>query len=202
MENGVAPLPHPKDDPAETSIELLHRAQDGDVRALDRLCARYLPALRRFATGRLPARARSLLETEDIVQETVVRAIKHLDRFEYRRDGALLAYLRTAVHNRIREEIRYTSRRPEAVALESNVESDPAPSALEDVIGKDTAARYEAALMTLRDVDREAIIARVELGLPYEEVASAIGKPTVTAARMAVSRALVRLAEAMSEHDG
>lgn len=194
-------MSHDPNDRAETSIELLHRAQDGDERALDRLCARYLPALRRFATGRLPARARSLLETEDVVQETVVRAIRHIDRFEYRRDGALLAYLRTAVHNRIREEIRYTARRPEAVALESNVESDPAPSALEDLIGKDTAEQYEAALMSLRDADREAIIARVELGLPYEEVAAALNKPTITAARMAVSRALVRLAEAMSDHD-
>ena len=36
------------------------------------------------------------------------------------------------------------------------------------------------------------------MGLPYTEVAAALGKPSVAAAHMAVSRALVRLAEEMS----
>ena len=59
-------------------------------------------------------------------------------------------------------------------------------------------ARYEAALQRLKPGDREAIIARVEMGLPYSEVAAALGKPSVAAAHMAVSRALVRLAEEMA----
>jgi RNA polymerase sigma-70 factor (ECF subfamily) len=59
------------------------------------------------------------------------------------------------------------------------------------------AERYEAALASLSDDDREAIVARVELGGTYEEVAAALGKPTADAARMAVGRALLRLAEAM-----
>ena len=59
------------------------------------------------------------------------------------------------------------------------------------------AERYEAALASLSDDDREAIVARVELGGTYEEVAIALGKPSADAARMAVGRALLKLAEGM-----
>lgn len=67
-------------------------------------------------------------------------------------------------------------------------------------MGSEVFARYESAMERLRPEDREAIIARVELGLSHTEVAKALGKPSVAAAHMAVSRALVRLAEEMA-HD-
>ena len=50
----------------------------------------------------------------------------------------------------------------------------------------------------LRPEDREAIIARIEMGLEYSEVAEALGKPSIPAAHMAVSRALVKLAKEMA----
>jgi len=40
-------------------------------------------------------------------------------------------------------------------------------------------------------------VSRVEFGMSYEEVAEVLGKPSANAARMAVVRALVRLAEEM-----
>ena len=58
----------------------------------------------------------------------------------------------------------------------------------------------KSALERLRPEEREAVIARVELGLSHAEVAEALGKPSAAAAHMAVSRALVRLAEEMA-HD-
>ena len=45
------------------------------------------------------------------------------------------------------------------------------------------------------------IIARVEMGYSYEELAEALGKPTPEAARKAARRALVRLAGEM-EREG
>ena len=47
-------------------------------------------------------------------------------------------------------------------------------------------------------MDREAIIARVELQQSYDEIAIALGKPSADAARMAVVRALKNLLKAMS----
>jgi RNA polymerase sigma-70 factor (ECF subfamily) len=72
-----------------------------------------------------------------------------------------------------------------------------AASPLEEAIGTQALERYEAALGRLRDEERELIQARVEMQQSYQQIAEAHGKPTVDAARMAVSRALVRLAEEM-----
>ena len=74
-------------------------------------------------------------------------------------------------------------------------------SPLEAAIGQEAVARYEAALARLRPEDRAAVVARIEMTGTYQDVAVALGKPSPDAARMAVSRALLRLAEEMS-HGG
>jgi RNA polymerase sigma-70 factor (ECF subfamily) len=181
-----------------TTLTLLERARAGDTEAMDALIARFLPRLRRWATGRLPRWARDLADTHDLVQETVIQAFRRLDTFEVRGDGALQAYLRQVLLNRIRTEIRRAGRRPALDALDSQT-SDRGPSPLEAAIGTEALARYEAGLAGLRPNDREIVIARAELGLTNEEIAEAFGKPSPNAARMAVERALFRLAKAMQE---
>src|SRR5687767_12315326 len=101
----------------EASVELIRRAKTGDADALGHLVNRYLPRLRRWAAGRLPVTARDLGDTNDVVQEAVIRTFRNLDRFEERGEGALQAYLRQAVMNRIRDEIRRTGRRPRVEVL-------------------------------------------------------------------------------------
>ena len=180
----------------ESTLSLLTRARAGDARALDELLARYIPALQRWARGRLPLGARDLADTSDLVQETLIKVFKKIDGFEYRGAGAFQAYLRQAVMNRIRNELRRAGRRPQPVALDER-EPDEGLSPLEAAIGAETVERYEAALQRLREEDRELVVARVELGLTYAEMADALQKPSADAARMAVGRALVRLAEEM-----
>ena len=181
---------------ANTSLQLLSRAQAGDRQALDDLLARYLPGLRRFAHGRLPAWARDAADTDDLVQDALARAFKRIGQFEARREGALQAYLRQAVFNRIRDEFRRAGRRLPPGELDTGIPADET-SPLDRAIGLQTAARYEEALQRLRPEDREAIICRVELGSTYQEAAVALDKPSPDAARMAIGRALVRLAEEM-----
>jgi RNA polymerase sigma factor (sigma-70 family) len=181
----------------DSTFELVERAKAGDRDAVDRLFARYLPALRRWASGRLPRWSRDLMETDDLVQETVIRAIKRLDGFESRHEGALQAYLRQAIINRIRDEIRRSSRTPPTTGLDED-HADSAASPLEAAIGVEAVERYEAALARLTPEQREAIVARVEMDCTYQEVAQALGKASPDAARMAVSRALLRLAEEMN----
>jgi RNA polymerase sigma-70 factor (ECF subfamily) len=180
--------------PLETTVDLLERVRRGDRDALDRLYERCLPALRRWARGRLPAAARGMLDTQDLVQDTVVNSLRHLDQFESRHEGALQAYLRQAVLNRIRDEARKYSRRPAATEL---TDSQPAESAspLDIAIGRQGVERYEAALQKLRPADREAIVGRLELQYDYKELAELLGKPNANAARVAVTRALARLME-------
>ena len=183
---------------SESSIVLLSRARTGDAIALDVLCQRYLPRMQRWAHGRLPVWARGALDTHDLVQDTMAHVVLRLKEFEPRHDAALQAYIRQSLLNRVRDEIRRAHRHPAADPLdESRPSTEPSP--LEVAIGHEAMERYEAALQRLKPDDREAIIVRIEMGLPYAEVAEALGKPTVGAAHMAVSRALVRLATEMAQ---
>jgi len=206
MDEGFAPGPpraqlpesrHDASGDAESSFALLLLARGGDSDALNDLCTKYLPRLTRWAHGRLPAWARGALDTHDLVQDTLAQVLQRLHAFEPRHEGAFQAYLRQALMNRVRDEIRRANRRAPADPLDTN-KSSAGPSPLEEAIGQEALERYEAALLRLRPEDREAIIVRIELGHSYAEVAEALGKPSVAAAHMAVSRALVRLAQEMS----
>jgi RNA polymerase sigma factor (sigma-70 family) len=185
----------------QSTIDLLERFKRGDEEAVNLLVERSIPPLKRWARGRLPHWARGLAETQDLVQNAVLRAIPHLKTFEAKHPGALQAYLRQAVNNHIRDEIRKVKVRPPANEL-SDEQPDQGPSPLERAIGQESLDRYEAALKTLREVDREAIIARVELQQSYDEIAIALGKPSADAARLAVVRALRNLLKAMSGKGG
>jgi RNA polymerase sigma factor (sigma-70 family) len=180
----------------ETTVDLLTRVRAGDEQALDRLITRCLPALRRWAHGRLPSYVRDLQDTSDLVQDTILAALKRLDRFEPRHEGALQAYLREALNNRIKDLIRRKVRRPAQTDLPDDVAA-AGVSPLEQAIGQQNMDRYEAALARLRPSDREAIIARLELQYRYEDLAIALDKPSANAARVAVSRAIQRLATEM-----
>lgn len=182
----------------EASLRLLERARAGDRRALDVLMARYVPRMRRWASGRLPRWARDLADTQDLVQDVLLQTFRNLSRFEVRGEGALQAYLRQGIANRIRDELRRRARRPATSELDPHA-ADGGASPLESAIGREALERYERALMVLQPQDREAIIARVELDCTNQEIAAALGKPSANAARMAVERALLRLADAMRQ---
>src|SRR6478736_1095656 len=184
--------------PADETVDLVNRVRAGDQEALAVLMARFLPRLRRWASGRMPNALRDLADTSDFVQDVLLQSFQKVGRLDVGREGGLQAYLRQSVLNRIRDEFRRARRRPEIVEIDTK-QPDGGPSPLEAAIGKAGLEQYEMALAALRPIDREAIIARVELGFTYEEVAAALGKPSANAARMAVERALVRLVNVISE---
>jgi RNA polymerase sigma-70 factor, ECF subfamily len=182
----------------EATVDLLQRARGGDQAAWDTFAGRYIRELRRFAHGRLPGPARGMTDTDDLVQDAVVNTVRQLDRFEFRRSGALLAYLRQAVQNRIVDEARRAARR--AVAFDSDEDCvDRGPSPLQQAICRQNAERYRMALRRLRPRDRLALALRLDGQATYAEMAARLGMPSENAARVAVKRALVRLARVISE---
>ena len=160
----------------DATADLLALARAGDEEALGRLFERHIPLLKRWATGRLPRWARQVADTSDLVQETVIATLRNLPSFEARGEGALQAYLRHALINRVRNEMRRAIVRP-------------APDEIDSQLPHDGTSPLEA------------VVTRVEFGLSYAEVAEALGKPSADAARMAVVRALVKLAKEMELPD-
>jgi RNA polymerase sigma factor (sigma-70 family) len=200
VDAAMRPDPSDSGDP-ESTFHLIERARAGDAAALELLFARLAGPLKRWARGRLPQWARDLADTDDLVQDTLLNTFKKIEGFQPRGAGALQAYLRQAVLNRIRDELRRKGRRPDETDV-AGVELEAEGSPLEEAIGREALERYEQALQRLTPKEREAIIARVELGYTYEEMAEALGKPTPEAARKAAQRALVRLAEEMKRAGG
>jgi RNA polymerase sigma factor (sigma-70 family) len=190
----------PRSAELESTQTLILRTRDGDEQARDRLFARFLPGLRRWAHGRLPARARSLVETDDLVQTALVRALARLEAFDPRRPGAFLAYLHQILVNCVREEIRRASRRPRLEPLSDMVPEDR-PSILERTIGAQSLKSYESALVSLVPEQQQAVVLRIEFGFSFQEIADALGRPSADAVRMQVSRGLLRLAELMDAEE-
>jgi RNA polymerase sigma-70 factor (ECF subfamily) len=183
--------------PLETTATLLERTRAGDDAAQNRLVARFLPVLTRWAHNRLPYHARDLSETGDLVQRTLIKAFRSIDRFEYRREGSFLAWLRQILINELRDEIRRSGRRPGKVEVPPDLAS-PKPSPLAEMITQETFDVYEAALAKLRPRTREAVILRLEFDYAYAQIAEAIDATSENAARMLVSRAVVQLAKELS----
>jgi len=180
-----------------TSLRLFLRARQGNSTALNRLFGHLLPGLQRWALGRLPSWARRRMDTVDLVQEALVNLFRHLGRIEPKRRRALRAYLQESIKNRIRDEIRRAGQVETSNGTAPTL-PDPDTSPLDRAIAIEKTARYREALRRLDPGDHELIVARVEMGFSYEQLALATGRPSPDAARVAVRRAILRLAEELS----
>src|SRR6266850_483767 len=96
-------------------------------------CVRWL---KRIAHGRLPALARGLADTDDIVSTAIEKALRKIEDFQPKREGAFLAYLWQILRNEIRMQIRSAKARP--VMTDELNEGLPSagPSPLEAAIGR------------------------------------------------------------------
>jgi RNA polymerase sigma factor (sigma-70 family) len=183
----------PADLQLTTSRLLLSQARRGDQGAFNRLVNRFLPALRQWARGRLPRWARRRVDTEDLIQEAFVNLFRHLGRIEPRRRHALRSYLQESIRNRIRDEVRRAGR------VEVTQEAPPdlhdiGTSPLDRAVASENSRRYREALARLDAGEQELIVGRMDLDLTYEQLALATGRSSPDAARVAVRRALLRLA--------
>ena len=186
----------------DSTIHLLLRARSGDQAAIEQLFVRHREPLRRWARGRLPQWARQLSDTDDLVQDALLQTFKRIEDFDPRGPGALQAYLRQVVFNRVRDELRRRGRVPPSIDLNSAAEAgdlmiDGRDSPLDQAIGRENLQHYQEALARLEPDQREAIVGRIERGYTYLELAEVMGKPTAEAARKATQRAVIRLAEEM-----
>ena len=177
----------------EPTMELLLKAQAGDVGAVEAILERSLPRLRRWAHGRLPAVARGHLDTNDVIQDAVFQVLRRIDVFEPRHVNAMQAFLRRTVTNRICDEMRRLSRHPRPIALVDDQPGDGI-SPQEAAIQAETYQRYRDTLPRLRPRDRALVIARIELQWSYADIAQRFRMTTDAAARMAARRALRRFA--------
>ena len=113
------------------------------------------------------------VDTSDVVQETLQRTFTHLASFKSTQAKALRVYLRHAVDNRIRDEMRRATFRQGVILPEGSVRASDASNAqLRQLIDDETWRRYLDAVKRLPDRDRRLVVARAELGYNSAQLAS------------------------------
>jgi len=138
---------------------------------------------------------------EDLVQETMLRAVRALPT--YRPEGRLEAWLFRIAVNLARDWIRRRPLEP-AVGLDDDLDppvgrsgrTEAAPDA--PMESREQAARVEQAIARLSTADREVILLRYYADLPFKEIAQATGEPLGTVLARA-HRALAKLGNLMPE---
>ena len=147
----------------------------------------------------MPQWARGAVDTSDLVQDTLRRTFTRLPWFQSKHAGALRAYLRRALENRIRDELRRATCR-----MENTISSEPlqplkdAPQ-LQQLMDDETWGRYLRGLKHLSARDRRLIVGRAELGYNYRQLAFIESLSSADAARKALQRALERLISVMPD---
>jgi RNA polymerase sigma factor (sigma-70 family) len=183
-------------DGQESTRGLARRGRAGDASAWDTVFARITARLRFWAHPRMPRATRGQDQTRDVVQDAALGVWRQVDKLDLRKPGDLEAYLREAVINKIRDRARRIQREPLLVSVDPEIQ-DSLPTPLNLALSGERWARYQDALKALTTSDREAIVARAEMGCSWEQVAEAIQSPSAAAARMQFTRAVDRLRAAV-----
>lgn len=186
------PWKEPTTAPHDTTAVLCGSYGQADARTL---LLQDLPRLRRWARGRLPRWVRRAADTSDLLQDVVLGTLARLDVFQSRSRLALAAYLRAAVRNRIADEHRRAGRWVCCEVADTLPSSERTP--FDQAVDAETRRRYLAALKQLGRRDRNLIVAHLELDYTHAQLACMIGR-SPNAARMALTRAMARLARRMA----
>jgi RNA polymerase sigma-70 factor (ECF subfamily) len=177
-------------------VELITRAQSGEVMAYEELVRRYQDVAVRTAHVISPDG-----DAEDAVQEAFVKAYAALTRF--RLEAPFRPWLLRIVANEARNRRRSAGRRAGLAlrAAEDRRPGDAAPSPESAVLAGETRQALLAAINGLRDEDREIIGARYFLDLSEAEAAETLGLARGTV-KSRLSRAIGRLREQLAATDG
>lgn len=196
----------------DKTIDLVLKAKEGDDAALNLLMGRYSQRVLRIVRARLDGKLRARLQSMDVVQEVMLKALKGFENFEIRDEAAFLHWISALVRNEIRDLADHhlaakrnaqkeaqpimTDDGPRSVLRDIPVESQWGLSkqlgVLEDVV------KMEEAMDKLDEKQREIVIMRQYEGLAFKDIGSSLGMKE-DAVRMQFARALNRLAKLMSE---
>lgn len=199
-----------------TTQALLEKVQDGDGQALNDLCRRYQQRVLAAVRIRLGADLRRRVESWDIVQEVLIDALRRVNSFDYKTDGAFLHFLNRVVENKIRDEadrqhagkrdrdreISFDGKRSTDAVFPLDILPDSASPTPSKVLSlHEDLALLEQAMDQLAaesEEYRDLIVAVKIEGRAYDEISDALGL-SVDAVRMRVKRATLSLTKIFKE---
>lgn len=196
--------------PVDTA--LLQRARDGSEEALSELLGRCAPKLLALIRTRLAhdpgARAlRARLDSRDLLQNVLIKAVAGLESLQAVGSRPLLAWLARIAENELRDQVTHHRRQRRDLAAEVAA-FDPQGHALKTplvaqvrsassrVVLRERTERLLDALDALAAAQREVVLLRDFEELSWADVGARVGR-SADAARMLYARALTALTLAM-----
>ncbi len=171
---------------------LLERIRRGDTDAAGELFEQYSPALLRFADRLLSDRGAA----EEVTQEVFVKVITRAHQYDGRADVSswLFAIAANACRDRRRRD-----RRAMVVPLEAVAEPVQKGEGVESrLLARERRGAVRAALESLSEEQREALVLARYHGLPYSEIAGVLGI-SVGAVKTRIFRAVETLKARFTE---
>ena len=169
----------------EALSEVIVRAKSGDRSAFDIIYKEYVTPLYRYVYIRM----RSKEDTEDVVQETFLKAFQALPRYEHSKE-TMLPYLFTIARNLLinhRKKKRPDTFLPEEMDRQKGEDDTMRPS-----IQREQGEELHKAMEALSDLEREVIELKFFGEQTYAEIALTLGKRE-DAIRQHVARALKKM---------
>jgi len=182
-------------------------AQKGDQTALNHLYMVYSERVRWMIRFRMSKELRSKLESMDLVQDTLLQALRGLDGFTYKNEGDFLRWLSKIAENELRGSLRKLHADKRDIRKDARLNDNrqktgnqcaeiptPVDATTPSVImsKRDELARLEKAMDELKPQYKEVIIwAKID-GLSYNEMGQRLSKSN-DAVRKLVSRAMAEL---------
>ncbi len=180
---------------SDTTFSLVNRAQQGDREAFNDLIERYQPRLRTVIEVRLGTWLRQKIEPQDLVQETVVRALESIGRFQWQGNESFRLWLQGIAENLIRDAVK-RHRRDVGLAIPEVPTNDASPSQL--ARRDERFDRLQTALDALSEDHRTVIVlARLE-SLRIKEIAKRMDRST-NAVKTLLFRAMQELRKSFGD---
>ena len=181
------------DNDEASDVALMLRVSDGDLEAFETLVTRHQHSVVGTAAKMLGGTA----DAEDIGQQVFMRVWKHAAR--YQPSAKFTTWLMTITRNLVFNELR-RRRRSQQVSMDTDEgdtirhqfvdEQAAAPS--EEMLDSELHEAIDAAIASLPEAQRLAIVLRRYEGMPYEEIAEVL-KTSVPAVKSILFRARAEL---------
>lgn len=189
----------PDDTAADIDHALMARCAEGDHRAFRDLVERHQDAV----VGTVTKMLGNASDSEDIAQMVFIRVWKHARR--YKPDNKFTTYLYTIVRNLVYNESRRRSRKRTVSSDQREDEqhlqhpADPAAQPDSTLLDTELRTAIDAAIESLPENQRLAVVLRRYENLPYEEIAEILAT-TVPSVKSLLFRARTTLRESLSKY--
>ncbi len=184
--------------PQEDS-RLFERAREGSLEAVNTIFERYGGRLHALIRARLGPQLRRRLESRDILQATLLKAFRGIERFRGSGSRSLMAWMGTIARDEICDQADFYGRQKRDAGRDTTLDERVDPIARQMVHTetsrlqlKADSQRLEQALDALGEGQREVVLLRHYEELSFPEIGERLDK-SPDACRMQLARAMTAL---------